>query len=71
MTQQELADKLHISRSTVSKIESGHVEITAKLFRDWAIVTQNEFNAAMVMFGTDFVSHLTTLTQVIQFIRGF
>lgn len=72
MTQEELADKLNITQSCVSKYENGRKEIDVNTFATWAKVTNCDAQAAIVMFGTDIFSNLATFLQVVpMFIGGF
>ena len=68
----ELADKLNITQSSISKYENGHKEIDVNTFALWAKVTNCDAQAAIVMFGADIFSNLATFLQVVpMFIGGF
>lgn len=54
-TQQEMADKMHISRSAVSKIENNTQEVGAEFYRDWSMATDNGVQAALTLFGTEVI----------------
>lgn len=61
MTQEELAEKLHLARSAVSKIENGKQALEANLMIDWVKATRSAEVAVALIFGTDV---LTVAQQV-------
>ncbi|MGE7022030.1 helix-turn-helix domain-containing protein [Solibacillus cecembensis] len=70
LTQQQLADQLFKSRSAISKIENNEQEIGIGTFKDWAILTNSEIQAAMILFGADIFAQATqVLSLVPAFIR--
>lgn len=80
MTQEDIAEKLHLNRSAVSKIENDLQEISIPLFRQWAAVTNCDVQAALILFGAEicaqagqmmtlmpaYVNHFATVYQFIQ-----
>lgn len=67
MTQEELADKLNISQSHVSKYELGRKVIDIETFMLWTRVTNSDACLASVLFGIDL---LNTATQLIPMFIG-
>lgn len=53
MSQEALAEKLHISRSNVSRMETGNLEIKATDLIKWANVTQCQDLLAAIILGID------------------
>lgn len=68
MSQEEISEKLFISRSAVSKIENGKQEISLEIFRKWAIVTNCEIQATAILFGTDIFSQIASMTTLMPMI---
>lgn len=64
-SQEALAEKLAMSRSCISKFETDKKVIDIYKFRDWAKVCNAEMQAAIVMFGTDFISTMGTVSTSI------
>lgn len=72
MTQEDIADKLNMTQSTVSKIESGKHVIDIQTFFEWVRVTGCEVQTAAMMFGVDVLNNALQLLQTIPaFIGGF
>ncbi|MEG0471303.1 MAG: helix-turn-helix transcriptional regulator [Solibacillus sp.] len=70
LTQQQLADKIFKSRTAISKIENDEQEITLSTFKDWALATNCEVQAMVVLFGTEiFAQASQVLSLVPAFIR--
>lgn len=70
MTQEDLADRLNMTQSHVSKYEQGRKIVDLETFVRWAQVTNNEVQAAVVMFGADIFAQATqVLSLVPAFIR--
>jgi len=67
MTQEELADKLNISQSHVSKYELGRKVIDIETFMLWTRVTNSDAYLASILFGIDL---LNTATQLIPMFIG-
>lgn len=65
MTQQDIADELHLSRTAISKIENGTQEATINQFVRWAQVTNCDVQAALILFGTDIFANLSTVLPLI------
>lgn len=64
MTQSQVAEAIHKSRSAISKIENGEQDIDAFSIVKWAQATGCEAQAAIVMFGADVIAqaaHMLTL----------
>lgn len=53
MSQEALAEKLHISRSNISRMETGNLEIKATDLIKWANVTQCQELLAAIILGVD------------------
>lgn len=67
LTQQELADKLHRSRSCISKYEKETKTIDMPTFMQWIQITDGQVAAAAMMFGMD---ALSIINQLLPFIGG-
>lgn len=67
LTQQELADKLHRSRSCISKFEKETKTIDMPTFMQWIQITDGQVAAAAMMFGMD---TLSIINQLLPFIGG-
>ena len=53
LSQEKLAEKLHIARSSISKLERGQLELrVSDLFR-WMNVTQSQEYVAAIILGID------------------
>lgn len=65
MTQQDIADELHLSRTAISKIENGMQEATITQFVRWAQITNCDVQAVIILFGTDIIAHVTTFVPLI------
>lgn len=65
MTQEDIAEKLHLNRSAVSKIENDLQEISIPLFRRWAAVTNCDVQAALILFGAEICARAGQLTELI------
>lgn len=68
MTQEDMADELNMTQSTISKMESGRHIIDIQTFMNWVRVTNSEVHAASMMFGIDLS---TAITQVMQAVPMF
>ena len=64
MTQSQVADAIHKSRSAISKIENGEQEIDVHSFLQWARATNAEAQAALIMFGAEVISHASQLISI-------
>lgn len=71
MSQEELAARLHINQSDVSKYESGAKEPRISIFRDWTFVTQAQEVMVGFLCGVDGVAMMTMLQQMSTVIAGF
>lgn len=70
ISQEDLADKLHINQSDISKIENDNKEPTISLFNAWLHNTQAQEVAIAFLFGMDGLSILQNLSQLIGNILG-
>lgn len=71
MTQEEVAEKLNLTQSTVSKMESGRYIIDIHTFFQWLRVTNCEIHAAATMFSADVLNSALQLLQMVPaFIGG-
>lgn len=68
LTQEELAEKLYINQSDVSKYETDRKEPTISLFQAWIINTQATEVAVAYLLGVDGVN---ILQQLLPLIGGF
>jgi len=63
LTQEEIADKLNMTQSTISKIESGRHIIDIRTFFDWIRATGCDAQAALMTFGPDVIINAFNLLQ--------
>lgn len=68
LTQIEMAEKLNMSQSHVSKYEKGRKIIDLETFVRWTQITNSEVQAAAILFGTDVFN---TIIQTIPLIPAF
>lgn len=72
LTQIEIAQKLNMTQSHVSKYETGRKIIDLETFMNWVRVTNTEMQAAIVLFGTEIfvnAAQLATLVPAFIFIK--
>ncbi|MEK4702017.1 helix-turn-helix transcriptional regulator [Solibacillus sp. FSL R7-0668] len=70
LTQIEMAQKLNMTQSHVSKYEKGRKIIDLETFMRWVQVTNSEAQAAIILFGADIFAQATqVLSLVPAFIR--
>lgn len=65
ITQIEMAALLNITQSHVSKYETGRRNLDLETFLRWVRVTNSEANAAVVMFGADIFTQVSTMATLI------
>lgn len=53
MSQEELAEELHVSRSNVSRLETNNLELKASDLLNWANATQCQEVIAAMILGID------------------
>lgn len=53
LSQDDLAAELNRSRSCISKFENDRKTIDIYTLKNWALVTNSEIQAAVVLFGAD------------------
>ncbi|MGC7931290.1 helix-turn-helix domain-containing protein [Lysinibacillus sp. VIII_CA] len=70
ITQEEMADKLNSTQSTVSKLESGRKTIDIFTFAKWLKITESEFAGTAMMFGMEIANALTHISQTVPTIVG-
>ena len=63
LSQEEMADKIYVSHSTVSRLERGKIELKAKELMRWIQVTQAPELLAVVLCSTGL--DLGTITQAV------
>lgn len=72
LSQEELAHRLHINQSDVSKYESDRKEPHMNLFQDWTTITQAQEVMVAFICGMDGLSILQNMTTVVTgFIGGW
>ncbi|KYG89590.1 hypothetical protein A0U40_12440 [[Bacillus] sp. KCTC 13219] len=64
LSQDELAHRLNITQSHVSKYECNRKVIDLDTFMRWVHITNAEAQAALVMFGTDVILHASQLVSL-------
>lgn len=65
LSQEELADKLFINQSDVSKYENGVKEPSMSMFQDWAMHTQAQEVLIAFIVGMDGLTILSNLLSTI------
>lgn len=65
LTQEELAHRLNMTQSHVSKYEQGRKIVDIETFLKWAHITNAEAQAAIVMFGTDVIAHASQIISIV------
>ena len=68
LTQNEMARKLNMTQSHISKYETGRKVIDLETWVRWVRITNTEAQAAIIMFGADLFSQAT---QAITLIPAF
>lgn len=53
LSQEKLAEKLHIARSSISKLERGQLELRVSDFFRWVNATQSQEYVAAMILGID------------------
>lgn len=64
-SQEELADRLYINQSDISKYESDKKEPTMSLFQAWITNTQSPEVAVAFMYGLDGINLIQQLMPII------
>jgi transcriptional regulator with XRE-family HTH domain len=67
MSQEQLADKLKLSRSTVSKLENDQQELSVRTLSEWVEVTNAKEVLVAFICGMD---GLSFLNQIMPFLGG-
>lgn len=65
MTQSQIAEAIHKSRSAISKIENNEQEIDPFTLVKWAQVTNAEAQIAIIMFGADVIMHAAQMLSLV------
>lgn len=65
LTQIEMAEKLNMTQSHVSKYERGRRDIDLATFMRWVQVTNSEMQAATILFGTEIFNMATQVAPLI------
>ncbi|MEG0470742.1 MAG: helix-turn-helix transcriptional regulator [Solibacillus sp.] len=68
ITQIEMAQKLNMTQSHVSKYETGRKVVDLETFQRWTQITNSEVQAAIILFGTDIFAHAA---QVLSLLPAF
>lgn len=71
MSQEELAEELHIARSSISKLERDQLELKAVDLLSWANVTQSQDIIAALALGVDVVLLQQALEIISTMTAGF
>lgn len=64
-SQEELADRLFINQSDISKYESDRKEPTMSIFQAWMANTQTPEVAVAFLYGMDGISIIQSLLQLV------
>lgn len=76
MTQEDIAEEMHVSRSTVAKLETDRVELKAVDLINWCRITNNPDVLMALYAGTDVATAImssgaaTLITGTISFFLG-
>lgn len=76
MTQEDMAEEMHVSRSTVAKLETDRVELKAVDLINWCRITNNPDVLMALYAGTDVATAImssgaaTLITGTISFLLG-
>ena len=65
LSQETMSEKLHMSRSNVSKLESDKLELKAADLINWCKITNNPDVLMALYAGAEVVNNLQPLTQLI------
>ncbi|GAB3801443.1 helix-turn-helix domain-containing protein [Virgibacillus kimchii] len=65
MSQEALAEKLHLSRSNISKLESNKLELKAADLVNWCRVTNNPDILIAFVYGMDVLAGTTQFISTI------
>ncbi|MCH7321748.1 helix-turn-helix domain-containing protein [Solibacillus sp. MA9] len=65
ITQTEMAQKLNMTQSHISKYETGRKVIDLETFMSWVRATNSEMQAAMIMFGADIFAQASQAVTLI------
>lgn len=70
LSQEELADQLHIQQADVSRLENNRKEPSISLFQSWATVTNSQDVLVAFICGIDGMSILTEIMNIaVNFIK--
>lgn len=64
LSQEKLAELLHINQSDVSKLEKNQKSVDLMLFRDWTTVTNQVEVGIAFLYGLDPAAILQTVLQI-------
>lgn len=64
LSQEELADQLHIQQADVSRLENNRKEPSISLFQSWATVTNSQDVLVAFICGIDGMSILTEIMNI-------
>lgn len=70
MTQEDMAHELNMTQSHVSKYESGRKVVDLDTFMRWVQVTNNEVQAAAILFGVDLFNTATQIMPLVPMFAG-
>lgn len=70
LKQEELADKLYMSQSTISKYETGRKKIDIPTFIQWIQTTQTQDLAFAFMFGMDGLTAIQSVLPHLSMLIG-
>lgn len=65
MTQEDIAERLNMTQSHVSKYESGRKIVDLETFLQWISVTNCEVHAATTLFSADVLANAAQLLQLV------
>lgn len=65
MSQEEISMELHISRSTISKLETNQMELKAVDLINWCNITNSQEILAAFIIGMDSINILQSAAQLI------
>ena len=65
LTQENMASKMHMSRSTISRLENEEIEIRITDFWDWVKTTQGQDMLITFMMSADILTTAPTVINTI------
>lgn len=65
LTQENMASKMHMSRSTISRLENEEIEIRITDFWDWVKTTQGQDMLITFLMSADIITSMPTIINTV------